>query len=282
MSRIKLKKAPLSIVLALIIGILIAVTAFYLMSGQAEAPKRLTMIENNELRTGPEAAYPVIFEVQKGEQFAIIERRGKWFYVQGDDKIGWIAGWHTNLNIAKDQVVQQNPFKGRTVIVDPGHGGSDQGASSKSGTLEKEVTLKTGLMLRDKLKAEGARVIMTRDSDEYVKLKDRQGVADAFISIHSDALGESSPHGLTVYYYKDSQKPLADTLHLAIKNKTLLSDRGVRQENFQVIRQTKIPAVLLELGYISNPTDELMMTDKTDRQLVTTAIVDGLRNYFLY
>ncbi|TDM13052.1 N-acetylmuramoyl-L-alanine amidase [Macrococcus lamae] len=277
------KNGLLYIAIALLGGILLAVILFNLLTGSTGVPKKLSMIENTELRTGPQAIYPVIYKVEKGDRFNIIERKGKWFYVSDKDKRkGWIAGWHTNLNITKDQPVRKNPFKGKTVLIDPGHGGSDQGASSKAGTLEKEVTLKTSLMLRDKLKAEGAHVVMTRDSDEYVKLKDRKGVADAFISIHSDALEESSPHGLTVYYNSKSQKPFADTLHLAIKEKTLLSDRGVRQENFQVIRQTKIPAVLVELGYISNPTDETMMNDKVYRQLVTTSIVDGVRNYFLY
>lgn len=283
MSRQRKLKTPVYIVIALIAGIIVALLLFNLFTSRGEEPKRLSMIKNSSLRTGPQAIYPAIYAVEKGDRFDIIDHQKKWYYVKDKEgRKGWIAGWHTTLDIEQDKVVQKNPFKGKTILLDPGHGGSDQGASSSTGTLEKEVTLQTALILRDKLKAEGATVLMTRDTDDYVKLKDRKGVADAFISIHSDALKESSPHGLTVYYYNESQKSLADTLHRSISDKTLLSDRGVRQADFQVIRQTKIPAVLLELGYISNPTDETMMNDKVYRQLVTTSIVDGLRNYFLY
>ncbi|TDM28138.1 cell wall amidase [Macrococcoides caseolyticum] len=280
MTKIKLTTKALKLLLALSLFVLIVLIVFAFIAKQ-ENPKRLSLVEDNSLRTGPNAMYPEIFKVKKGESFKILKQDKKWFFVQNDEKKGWVAGWHTNLNIKRDHVHREHPLKNKTIIIDAGHGGGDQGASSKNGTKEKEITLKTSLMLRDKLQDEGANVIMTRATDEYVKLNDRKGKADAFLSIHADAL-ESAPHGLTVYYYSDSQKMLADTLHMAIKKKALLSDRGVRQENFQVIRQTKQPAVLLELGYISNPTDEYMMNDKIYRQITTTSIVDGLRNYFSY
>ncbi|MEJ7243142.1 N-acetylmuramoyl-L-alanine amidase, partial [Staphylococcus caprae] len=73
---------------------------------------------------------------------------------------------------------------------------------------------------------------------------------------------------------------LAQTLNSAIQKKALLTNRGSRQQNYQVLRQTDIPAVLLELGYISNPTDESMINDQLHRQVVEQAIVDGLKQYF--
>ncbi|MCU7557162.1 N-acetylmuramoyl-L-alanine amidase [Macrococcus capreoli] len=276
------RSRPLRLVLLSLLIILIVTLLFWLFTKQKAEPTQLSMKEDSELRTGPQAFYPVIFNVSKGDTFKILKHTGKWYYVDNGKKKGWIAGWHTNLNIKKDTVTGANPFKGKVVLLDPGHGGSDQGASSKAGTVEKEITLATGMMLKQKLEDAGATVVMTRTTDEYVKLDDRKGAADVFISIHADALASSNPHGLTVYYYHDKQKALADTLHLAIKQKALLSDRGVRIENYQVIRQTKSPAVLLELGYISNPTDEKLMNDKVYRQIITTSIVDGLRNYFSY
>ncbi|GGB04198.1 cell wall amidase [Macrococcus hajekii] len=277
-----MKQNRLYLLLGLAAGILLALLIFAVITMDKTDPTVLKMIEDGELRTGPQAAYPVVFKVEKGERLDIYKHDGKWYYVGNDKKKGWIAGWHTDLDIEPDKLASAEPFKGKTIILDPGHGGSDQGASSRKGTLEKDITLKTALMLRDKLKKEGAKVIMTRDEDQYVKLGDRKAAGDVFISLHSDALTDTAPHGLTVYYNQESQKALADTLHFAINKKTLLSDRGVRQENYQVIRQTKMPAVLLELGYISNPTDERLMNDKIHRQTVTTAIVDGLRNYFIY
>ncbi|ULG73518.1 N-acetylmuramoyl-L-alanine amidase [Macrococcus brunensis] len=277
-----MKRNRLILLAALLAGILIALLIFLMLTGGSSNRTSLKMIEDGELRTGPQASYPVVFDVEKGDRLKIIKHEGKWYYVSDKKKKGWIGGWHTDLNISPDKVAADDPFKNKTIILDPGHGGSDQGASSKTGTLEKEVTLKTALMLRDKLKKEGAKVIMTRSTDEFVSLDDRKGTGDIFVSLHSDALDDKAPHGLTVYYSHESQKVLADTLHFSIKKKALLSDRGVRQENFQVIEQTKMPAVLLELGYISNPIDEKMMNDQVYRQIVTTSIVDGLRNYFIY
>lgn len=276
------RSRAIRVALLALVTILLIMLLFWLFTKQNDEPTELSITEDNALRTGPQASYPIIFNVKKGDHFKIIKHTGKWYYVDNGDEKGWIAGWHTNLNIKQDSVAGANPFKGKVIMIDPGHGGSDQGASSKDGTIEKAITLQTSIMLKKKLEDAGANVVMTRNSDEYVKLKDRKGSADVFISIHADALAEPSPHGLTVYFYHDSQRVLADTLHMAIKQKALLSDRGVRQENFQVIRQTKTPAVLLELGYISNPTDEKLMNDKIYRQIITTSIVDGLRNYFMY
>ncbi len=112
-------------------------------------------------------------------------------------------------------------------------------------------------------------------------MKDRQATGDAFISIHNDALESNKANGATVYWFHEQQEMLAETLNASIQRKGMLSNRGVRQENFQVLRQTDTPAVLLELGYISNPTDEVMIKDKNHRQILENAIVEGLSNYFL-
>ena len=245
---------------------------------------QITITENAELRTGPNAAYPVIYKIEKGESFKKIDRKGKWIEVQnhaGTEK-GWVAGWHTNLNIPADQSLSSNPLKGKTIVLDPGHGGSDQGASSStpSKSLEKNYTLKTAKELKKLLNKEGAHVKMTRSNDKYVSLDDRNIKGDAFISIHNDALDSSNANGVTVYWFKDKQETLAQTLNSAIQKKALLTNRGSRQQNYQVLRQTDIPAVLLELGYISNPTDESMINDQLHRQVVEQAIVDGLKQYF--
>lgn len=245
---------------------------------------QITITENAELRTGPNAAYPVIYKIEKGKSFKKIDRKGKWIEVQnnaGTEK-GWVAGWHTNLNIPADQSLSSNPLKGKTIVLDPGHGGSDQGASSStpSKSLEKNYTLKTAKELKKLLNKEGAHVKMTRSNDKYVSLDDRNIKGDAFISIHNDALDSSNANGVTVYWFKDKQESLAQTLNSAIQKKALLTNRGSRQQNYQVLRQTDIPAVLLELGYISNPTDESMINDQLHRQVVEQAIVDGLKQYF--
>lgn len=277
-----LKNRLTLVVIAIFIIFLILLFMFVNLSD--EDTGQITITENAELRTGPNAAYPVIYKIDKGESFKKIDRKGKWIEVQnhaGTEK-GWVAGWHTNLNIPADQSLSSNPLKGKTIVLDPGHGGSDQGASSStpSKSLEKNYTLKTAKELKKLLNKEGAHVKMTRSNDKYVSLDDRNIKGDAFISIHNDALDSSNANGVTVYWFKDKQESLAQTLNSAIQKKALLTNRGSRQQNYQVLRQTYIPAVLLELGYISNPTDESMINDQLHRQVVEQAIVDGLKQYF--
>lgn len=268
----------------IVIFIIFLILFFMFVNLSDEDTGQITITENAELRTGPNAAYPVIYKIEKGKSFKKIDRKGKWIEVQnhaGTEK-GWVAGWHTNLNIPADQSLSSNPLKGKTIVLDPGHGGSDQGASSStpSKSLEKNYTLKTAKELKKLLNKEGAHVKMTRSNDKYVSLDDRNIKGDAFISIHNDALDSSNANGVTVYWFKDKQESLAQTLNSAIQKKALLTNRGSRQQNYQVLRQTDIPAVLLELGYISNPTDESMINDQLHRQVVEQAIVDGLKQYF--
>lgn len=268
----------------IVIFIIFLILLFMFVNLSDEDTGQITITENAELRTGPNAAYPVIYKIEKGKSFKKIDRKGKWIEVQnhaGTEK-GWVAGWHTNLNIPADQSLSSNPLKGKTIVLDPGHGGSDQGASSStpSKSLEKNYTLKTAKELKKLLNKEGAHVKMTRSNDKYVSLDDRNIKGDAFISIHNDALDSSNANGVTVYWFKDKQESLAQTLNSAIQKKALLTNRGSRQQNYQVLRQTDIPAVLLELGYISNPTDESMINDQLHRQVVEQAFVDGLKQYF--
>lgn len=268
----------------LITFILFIILLFMFLNQSDEDTGQITITENAELRTGPNAAYPVIYKIEKGDSFKKVDKKGKWIEVQnraGTEK-GWVAGWHTNLNIQADQSKNSNPLKGKTIVLDPGHGGSDQGASSNTPkkSLEKNYTLKTAKELKKILTKESAKIKMTRTKDEYVSLNDRNIKGDAYISIHNDSLDSSNANGATVYWLQDNQEALAQTLNSNIQKKALLTNRGARQQNYQVLRQTNVPAVLLELGYISNPTDESMITDQIHRQVVEQAIVDGLKQYF--
>lgn len=274
-------RLTLSVVIAFILFLIIL---FMLMNHSDQGSNRITVSENAELRTGPNAAYPVLYQVDKGETFTRLGKSGKWIEVESRDgkEKGWIAGGHTSLDIEADASKKENPLKNKVIVLDPGHGGNDQGASSNTSkkSLEKNYTLKTAKELKKALEKTGAKVKLTRSDDSYVSLEDRKQDGDAFISIHNDALDSPNANGATVYWFKDNQETLAETLSASIEKKSLLSNKGARQENFQVLRQTNKPAVLLELGYISNPTDEVMITDQLHRQVVEEAVVDGLKQYF--
>ncbi|MCG7338536.1 N-acetylmuramoyl-L-alanine amidase [Staphylococcus sp. ACRSN] len=277
-----LRNIPTLIVVVAFIIFIFMIISF--LNHNSEDSSTIYVTEDAELRTGPSSVYPVIDPIHKGQNFHKINKTGKWIQVESNNgkKKGWVAGWHTNLDIQADANPNAKPLKDKTIVLDPGHGGSDQGASSntKKHSKEKVYTLKTAKELKTLLEKEGAVVNMTRESDVYVSLDDRNIKGDAYISIHNDSLKSSKANGSTVYWYKDNQEALAETISASLQKKALLTNKGARQENYQVLRQTNVPAVLLELGYISNPTDEDMIQDELHRHVVEKAVVDGLKSYF--
>lgn len=170
-------------------------------------------------------------------------------------------------------------------MLDPGHGGNDGGTVGVRKTEEKELTLKTAEILSHHLNAAGAEVVMTRQSDTYVDLRKRvagshQAGADAFISIHYDAIDDSSVSGFTSYYQHDYQQELANYLNAGLGEKVNLHDRGVQRGNYLVLRENRQPAVLVELGFLSNFNEERVLTTTQFREQAALGLYTGLINYF--
>lgn len=140
-------------------------------------------------------------------------------------------------------------------------------------------------MLASKLSAAGANVVMTRESDEYVALRKRVSIAhqyeaDAFISLHYDATDDSSINGFTSYYMNSNQKGLAEAIHDGLSSKLELRDRGTQQGNYLVLRENRQKAVLIELGFLSNSSEERVITTAKFREQATLGIYQGILNYF--
>jgi len=184
----------------------------------------------------------------------------------------------------QDPVVQPGL---KTVVIDAGHGGSDPGTTSYSKRPEKEFTLALALKVQELLLQEpGIHLVMTRESDVYPTRPERvalanDGNADVFVSIHGNSV-PSSPQttGTETFYYKrSSSKELADAIHKRLVEAMGLKDRGVKDGNFQVIRETRMAAVLLEVGFLSNPADEEAMFSEDMQYKAAQAIVDGIKEY---
>ncbi|MGE5653792.1 MAG: N-acetylmuramoyl-L-alanine amidase [Bacillota bacterium] len=178
------------------------------------------------------------------------------------------------------------PLAGWVIAVDPGHGGADTGARGYTGYLEKNVNLAVSQLVRAKLAALGAQVVMTRTTDQTVSLNDRvklalQGGADLFLSIHSDSYPTSSAMGSTGLYQIDraEQEALARPVHAAYLMATARLNRSVREQDLYVLRNTPLPATLLELGFISNPDEERLLKDPQFQDKAATGIVNGVVNY---
>jgi len=184
---------------------------------------------------------------------------------------------------------------GQVICIDPGHGGSDPGAVNRSlGLSEKNITLDIANRLKKILQKEGWSVIMTRNSDRdvsyagspaYVELGDRCSIANdlkanAFISIHINASVNSSTNGFSTWWYKTTDKFLAQCIQSAMVKDLSVRDLGIRRERFYVLRHTNMPAALVEAGFISNPTEAKFLSQAQFRQKIAESIFKGLKNYF--
>lgn len=186
-------------------------------------------------------------------------------------------------------------LKGKTICIDPGHGGTDTGAIG-SFSQEKNITLAISKRLQSLLQKAGANVIMTRttDIDVYApndgaveELQARCNIAnaakaDAFVCVHIDSYSTADAGGVTAYYNSKTQHDmgLAKYIHNQNMKATNFQDRGIRSANFYVLLHTNMPATLLELGFISNPSEEKALNSEAQQQNFAESIVKGLADYF--
>jgi len=173
-----------------------------------------------------------------------------------------------------------------TIVVDPGHGGRDPGATAINGRYEKVVNLAVGTKLADLLDRQGHQVTMTRRDDRYPELEDRAAMAnrldaDLFVSLHADSAENPSAEGFTVYIAKAASREsqqLAQALVRAMKT-TGQRSRGVRREDFRVLVHTRGPAVLIEMGYLTNYREARRLQDAAFQNRLAVAIAAGINDY---
>lgn len=167
-----------------------------------------------------------------------------------------------------------------TVVLDAGHGGVQSGCAF-DGVLEKDITLAVTLLAAEKLRAEGVTVILTREDDTDVSLDRRCQIAndasaDLFVSIHCNSYEDSSVSGFEGYYHNGTKgKRLAEYI-LAAANALGVKTRRVKDENYQVIRDTTMPAALMEIGFLSNPAERARLQTEEYQTTIAQAIADGV------
>ncbi|MFC3417959.1 N-acetylmuramoyl-L-alanine amidase [Salinicoccus hispanicus] len=170
-------------------------------------------------------------------------------------------------------------FSGQTIVIDPGHGGKDPGATSISGVTEDQIVFAIAKTLEARLTSSGAEVILTRDRDTFASLDDRKVDGDLFISLHSDAMDDPSISGFTTYYTHPEQKGFAESINSALDQYSYFYNRGVGTMNYQVTWQLDYPAVLIELGYLSNEVDDMSLTEARYQSMMTEGIIEGIDDY---
>lgn len=173
-----------------------------------------------------------------------------------------------------------------TVTIDPGHGGRDPGAVGIGGLRETDVVLDISRQVASRLEQQGVQVVMTRQDDREVDLAPRVQVANRagsnlFVSIHANAISLSRPdvNGLETYYYSSNGERLAQVIHDTVLQMTGVPDRRVRFARFYVLRHTTMPAVLVEVGFVTGAEDARRLNDPAFRTQMAEAIAAGILRY---
>jgi N-acetylmuramoyl-L-alanine amidase len=261
-------------------------------SSSQGADEKVTILHNGtNIRSSADVQSEVVKRANSGETFSVTGKKGDWYEIKlADGSTVYVAGWIVSIRTSNGAETSPSRntsggIRNKVITIDPGHGGRDSGTVGTRGTLEKLLTMKTAQLLADKLKSAGAEVVLTRKNDEYVSLPSRVSLShyygsDAFISIHFDSIYDSSVAGHTTYYNKSYQKDLAYGVHESLASRLPSRDRGVRVGDYHVIRENKQAAILLELGFLSNPTEEANMTSHYYQDLAATAVYHGLNDYF--
>ena len=184
-------------------------------------------------------------------------------------------------------------LSGKTIIVDAGHGGYNPGAVA-NGSVEKDNNLAVARLLEKQLEEAGANVVMTRSTDRAVaskvtslrsELQARVDIAeqndgDIFISIHSNSNDDPSFHGAMTFYGNERSEELAETIQKNLVYRTKAEDKGIQKAGFYVIRNTSMPSVLVEMGFVSNPKEARRLSDSAYRQRIANGIYEGIEEYF--
>ncbi|WP_072621182.1 N-acetylmuramoyl-L-alanine amidase [Spirulina major] len=170
--------------------------------------------------------------------------------------------------------------------IDPGHGGRDPGAIGIGGLQEKDVVLPISLEVARILSEAGVSVLMTRSDDRFISLQERAVMANRarstlFVSIHANAISMSRPdvNGVETYFFSSRSRNFANTVHQSILNQIRIGNRGVKQARFYVLRNTAMPSILVEVGFVTGAQDAPRLADPAFRDQMARAIADGILRY---
>jgi N-acetylmuramoyl-L-alanine amidase CwlD len=187
--------------------------------------------------------------------------------------------------ISSSKISTNHLLSNKVIVLDAGHGGRDPGAIGIGNRYEKHYTLDVAKRLQKLLAAKGALVIMTRQRDVKTGLSRRAYIAnknkaDIFISLHFNSFVKSSVHGTETYYYKYKDKKLARHLQRQMAKDLRLKNNGIKRSRLFVLRHTRMPAALVEPGFLTNPSNMAKVKNPDFRQKVAQSLYQGIVNYY--
>ncbi|BAB76698.1 N-acetylmuramoyl-L-alanine amidase [Trichormus variabilis NIES-23] len=184
---------------------------------------------------------------------------------------------------------RQKPLSGIKILLDPGHGGKESGATGPTGYLEKDVNLAVSKLLRDELLKLGANVVMTRNDDRDVSLPERQAIINReepaiALSVHYNALPDAgdaeNTKGIGMFWYHPQAHNLAVFMHNYLVNKLRRPSYGVFWNNLALTRPAAAPSLLLELGFMSNPHEFEWVTNPQEQKKLAKVLAEGITEWF--
>ncbi|MBS2009057.1 MAG: N-acetylmuramoyl-L-alanine amidase [Cyanobacteria bacterium SZAS TMP-1] len=170
------------------------------------------------------------------------------------------------------------------IVLDAGHGGTDAGAV-RADIQEKDITLAIIQKLKKILESKGARIVLTRHDDTFVSLEDRVKITNQvgpnlFLSVHINSLeGTSNAYGIETYFQTELSRPLAERVHASLVAGLQTPDRNIRRARFYVINHTPVPAILAEVGYITNKTERERLISADWQQKIASSLARGVMLY---
>ncbi|MGD6875876.1 N-acetylmuramoyl-L-alanine amidase [Bacillus infantis] len=236
------------------------------------------------VRSSASASASIIGKVYKGNIVAVQDINGYWAKISFNNQTGYVHKTYLKLKNANGSVL-----KDRIIVIDAGHGGTDPGAVS--GNLnEKSIVMEVAKRVNAKLLSQGAKVVMTRSGDTYPTLGDRveisqKNYAEVFVSIHANAASAAAKGAETFYDTSKNDngpesKELAAEIQKQIVALASMQDRGIKDNDFYVVRNQEIPSVLVELGFITNSQDAAKLASSQYQELYAEAIYRGIKNYY--
>lgn len=183
------------------------------------------------------------------------------------------------------------PLSGISIMLDPGHGGSDTGTTGPlgEGYSEKTINLNIALKLKSELEKQGARVLMTRTEDAKLSLEERLAASrnakpDMFVSIHSNSMEDNvdmaKVDGFSAFYREELAKPLADLIFKNTLNDLNRTSKGLHRKNFYVTRGTWTPSILVESGFVPNPYEFEWLIGEQQQTELAQSLARSIVKYF--
>ena len=242
-------------------------------------------VDGLHIRATASGSAESIGKINRGTYVEVHSLTGSWAKISYNGTEGYINKTYLQLLNQTGAAV-----KDRIIVLDPGHGGKDPGAV-RSSAQEKQIVLKVADLVKQKLEKDGAVVKMTRAGDTYPSLTERVQYAkdqngEIFISLHANAAAKNTAKGTETFYSVTSNanekedNALATAINNQIVNNAKMYNRGVKRADYVVIKGQVMPAVLVELGFLSNDEDFNKLTKDAYIEIFAESIYNGIVEYY--